>query len=158
MFPTLKLSDFILKWRDALVNSGEIDSFCQSKYGKPVKIFTGYDANQPPTTLDCPYILIYPGKKVEGANKKIYRYTIPIEWSICNNTKTESNRVVELQGIYEADELGQLILMVLNEVSVDLPISKVDYNKEAIESFPQFIRRMEVKFHFTPALGGNLAY
>lgn len=158
MFPTLNLSDFIVKWRDALVYSEEIDDFCRSKYGKPLKLFIGYDTNQPPTNLDCPYILIRPGRKMEGANKKIYRYTIPLEWSIYNNTKTERNGLVELPGVYEADEFGQLILTVLNKVSVYLPISKVDYNKELIESFPQFIRRMEVKFQFTPALGGSLIY
>ena len=158
MFPSLNLSNFIIKWRDALVNSQEIDDFCQSKYGKSLKLFIGLDVNQPPTKQDCPYILIYPGKKVEGASKKINRYTIPIEWSINNNTKTESNNLIELPGGYEVEELGQLVLMVLNGASVDHPISKVDYNAEITESFPQFIRRMEVKFHFIPALGGSLVY
>lgn len=158
MFPSLKLSDIIVKWRDVLVKSQEIDDFCQNRYAKPIKIFIGLDAEHPPADQDCPYILIRLGKKMEGADKKVYRYVIPVEWGIRNNTKIEDSNLVELPGLYDSDELGQLILTVLSNAGGNCPISKVDYCKETVESFPQFVGRMEVKFYFNPALGGTLVY
>ncbi len=164
MIPGLLLSDIIATWRDRLRQSQRIADFCQAKYGKAPAIFVGSDPAQPPADADCPYILIRPGWKAEGIERKQYRYTVPLEWAIVNSAKTAVDGGTELDGVYECDQLGQLILDEIAQASPANPISYVRYFANAAwfgkpeSTFPRFTGAMEVKLYIVPALGGSLSY
>ncbi len=164
MFSGIHLSDILTQWRDCLVSSQVLESFCQTKYGKSLKLFIGLDPNVQLTETDCPYIIIYPGWKTEGGERKQFCYMVPVHWAIINSSKTISGNQVELDGIYDCDMLGQLILAELAEASPGNPISYVKYEMQTKESlkelayFPKFEGKMEVKFYITPVLGGNITY
>jgi hypothetical protein len=156
--PSLLINDILTQWRDQLDNSQAIIGFCQTKYGKSPKIFIGFDPAAPPSESDCPYITIHSGSKTEGLHRKEYRYTVPVEWSVSNSTKTVAGQVTELDGLYECDELGQLVLAELEAASPSHPISYLKYSTLKEETFPQFTGSMEVKISLYPALGNDLTY
>ena len=158
MFSSLAIHEIITKWRDELLNNPAINDFCQTKYGTHPKIFIGVDPNALPAQSDCPYILIHSGSKTEGMNRKEYRYLIPVEWSISNTAKTVSGQVTELDGLYDMDAFGQLILTALMTASPSSPISYLNYSTLREETFPQFTGRMEVKVSIFPAMGESISY
>ena len=74
MIPTLKLSDIISKWRDALQASQSIQNFCTTHYNKAPNIFVGINGKIPLTADNCPLIILYPGAKSEGLELQEYTY------------------------------------------------------------------------------------
>ncbi|TCL76820.1 hypothetical protein EDC14_1001102 [Hydrogenispora ethanolica] len=164
MVPGLLLTGIIAGWRDRLRQSQTIHDFCQAKYGKAPAIFVGSDPARPPADADCPYILIQPGWKTEGTDRKQYRYAVPVQWAIVNPDRTAADGVTELAGIYDCDQLGQLILDEIAQASPANPISYVKYfplTEEALASggySPRFTGAMEVKLYIVPAMGGGLNY
>lgn len=144
MIPTLKLSDIISKWRDALQASQPIQNFCLAQYGKVPTIFVGSNGKNLPTEADCPMIIIFPGTKAEGLELQEYKYKLTVGWTIAQNAVSVTNNVTEFQGVAECDALGQLIYLELAQLSPDNPISAVKYNIEPVAYFPRFPGRMDI--------------
>lgn len=154
---TLALYKVFSAWRDALANSEAIAVWCDSKYGKPHTLFAGLDLRNPPRPTDCPYIILRAGAKSEDDGEP-YRYSMGIGWAIFNDQKTVTENVTELNGTQELDELGQLIIACLDAVSLDYPITRIDYDIDSIEYFPQHCGEMLLEVTIEPAIGGSLDY
>lgn len=164
MIPGLALTAIMARWRDRLRDSAALADFCQSRYGKPPAIFVGIDPAAPPAESDCPYIAIQTGYKIEGTDWKHYRYAVSVRWAVVNPAKTTIGGVTELDGIYDADQLGQIILSELAQASPSQTIGYVKYyplTAEALQSAaygPKFEGGMEIKVYVTPAMGGVINY
>lgn len=168
MIPTLALTAFIEKWRDALVADAAIYAFCAENYGRPHKVYVGVPRKNPPTKADCPYIIIRPGSKVEGIAQEENNYLASVGWAILAEVDSETTTetlpvpgnedpaetydvsVIETPGIYEADELGQLILTAIDSVSGNNPISTANYELEVIEFLPQVVGDVQIEIAIDP--------
>ena len=157
MIPTLNMSDIIGKWRDALKVSQPIQNFCNSTYGKAPSIFVGVNG-QPPSSSNCPMIIIYPGAKWEGLEQEEFRYKLPVGWSIVQTAVTVGSNVTEYNGVAECNALGQLIYAELAQISTDNPISVVNYNAEPVAYFPEFFGRMDVTVRIKAVNGYSITY
>jgi len=158
MIPTLKLSDIISRWRDALQASQPIQNYCLSKYNKVPNIFVGINGKAPPTADNCPMIVIFPGAKSEGLELQEFTYKLPVGWTILQNAVTVTNNVTEYSGVAECDALGQLIYLELAQLSTDNPISVVNYNIEPVAYYPRFPGRMDITLKITSVNGYNINY
>lgn len=158
MIQTIKLTDIVAKWRDALAASQEIKVFCLTKYGKEPKIYVGLNRKKLPGEKDCPLIIIRPGSKVEGEDEREFTYLISVGWGIVNEAETVSGNVAQMEGVNECDQLGQLIYEALVDANPSYPISSVNYEIDPIEFFPQFVGEMQLELSITPAIGGVLSY
>jgi len=155
---TIRISDIVSKWKDALAGSEAINEFCTTKYGKKPEIRVGLNQKQPPTAASCPIIVIRPGSKLEGEDQEEFIYSISIGWGIVNELETVNDNVRELNGIAECDELGQLIMTELYCVNPSHPVTTVYYDLEVVEFFPQFVGEMVLEIAVMPAIGGTLKY
>ena len=158
MFPTIPITDFTRKWRDAIANSAAISAFCTQNYGKPLSLYVGIDGKKPPNDKNCPLIIVFPGGKTEGAGEAEYQYTSSIGWSIVQSTVTVNNGIAENAGIYEADALGQLILTTIAEINPSYPVTHVAYSFESNDFFPQFPGRMDITIKIPVVMGAQITY
>lgn len=158
MIPTLKLSDIISKWRDALQASQPIQNFCTTHYNKVPNIFVGTNGKILPTEDNYPLIILYPGAKSEGLELQEYTYKLTIGWTILQTAVTVTNNVTELRGIAECDALGQLIYLELAQLSPDNPISVLNYTIEPVAYFPRFPGRMEITVKIAPVNGYSINF
>lgn len=158
MFPTIPITVFVRKWRDAIANSAAISAFCIQNYGKPLSLYIGIDGKKPPTDKNCPLVIVFPGGKVEGSGEPEYRYTGSIGWSIIQSNVNNHDGIAENTGLYEADELGQLILATIAEINPSYPVTRVEYSFESNEFFPQFPGRMDITIHVPVVMGTQISY
>lgn len=158
MIPTLKLSDILHKWRDAIQASQPIQNHCAAKYGKAPKLYVGMNGKQPPADSDCPFIVLYPGAKSEGLELQEYAYTLTVGWTILQSATTTDNGTTEYLGAAECDDLGQLIYLELAQLGTDHPISAVDYRIEPAAYYPRFPGRMDITLKITSVNGYDIIY
>jgi hypothetical protein len=123
--PTMTLQSIVKKWRDAIKNSSAISAFCKEKYGKDLTIFVGYNGKKPPHDEDCPFVVIFPGTKTEGLGEPEYQYMVSVGWAIIQSSIEVIDGVHEVQGVYETDQLGQLIYETIAVASNNYPITHV---------------------------------
>lgn len=104
-------------------------------------------------------IILFPGNKDEGLEQDTFTYRASVGWSIVNETvDTSAPGIVKYPGVFESDHLGQLIWGVLAEASSDNPVSRVFYDLEAVEFFPQIPGRMDLEIDITPPIGATIEY
>ncbi|MCM0759455.1 hypothetical protein M7775_12880 [Sporomusa sphaeroides DSM 2875] len=158
MIPTLKLSDIITVWRDALQASQPIRDFCTAHYNKQPNIFVGINGKTPPAATDGPVIILYPGTKSEGLELQEYTYKLTISWMISQPAVVVTGNLTEYSGVAECDSLGQLIYLELAQLKPDNPISVLHYNIEPVAYFPQFCGRMDITVTITPVNGYSINF
>ncbi|WP_312516271.1 hypothetical protein [Anaerospora sp.] len=157
MVSTLKLSDVINKWRDALKASTSIRDFCMMRYNKSPKIFIGTDPKQSADT-EYPLIILYPGAKEEGLELQEYTYKLTVKWAVLQSQTVKTGDVTEYAGVAECDELGQLIYMELAGLNTDNPVSHVRYNLDPVACYPCFPGWMDITLKITPVNGYSIQY
>lgn len=106
---TAAIMELVELFLGGLSTSTVIEKWCLDKYQKTPWFISGMDYNKPPREEECPYIVIMPNEKLEGHVAEL-RYGIIIAWCICNKETENKNNVTKFKGLYESDELGQLIL------------------------------------------------
>lgn len=169
---TLNIYDIIDAWKTALKQSELIQSFCNERYGKVPAFLTGLNPRGLPGDEYCPYIVLMPGVKVEGVSEPVFSYSIGVVWAVYNNNividgvetpfdEYPESRDMEVIGIRECNELGQLMYEVLQEcaTSKGWPISHITFDVSPVEAtFPQHEGRMIATTEITPAMGEILTY
>lgn len=158
MIATLKLSDIVSKWRDALQASTSIQTFCTAKYNKLPKIYVGINGMAMPAKADCPQIILYPGAKMEGLELQEYAYKLTVGWNIFQDEAAMAGNITEYAGVTECDELGQLIYLELAGLRTDNPVSLVNYSIEPVAYYPRFPGRMDITIKIKPVNGYSIDY
>lgn len=159
-YQTITLTSVLQAWRDVLKGSAEVKAWCQEKYGKDPKIFVGVNEKRPPKDTDCPFIVLMALPKTEGLENSPYTYSFLVGWSVLNKEITDIDGVIEYPGLYETDELGQMIWGLIQAASSEHPCSQMEYdiNADSMDLLPQFPGAMLIDIEVTPAIGGTLAY
>lgn len=155
---TIDMYDILTVWRDAIKNSQPIIDFCLEKYNKLPTIFVGINFDAPPTDDDCPVIILMPGTKIEGQAITPFLYALSIGWSIYNEQTVVIDNVVEYVGIQQCSQLGQLIYETIAQVRPDYPITKMTFEINALEMFPQIVGEMTLETEIEPCIGAELIY
>ena len=158
MIPTITLQSIVEKWRDAIKYSSAISSFCQTKYGKPLTLYVGFNGKNPPKAENCPFAVIFSGTKTEGLGEPEYQYMVSIGWAILQDDVTITNGVHEVIGAKESDQLGQLLYEAIAEASTNYPVTHVEYDVETQTFFPQFPGRIDAVISVPVTMGANLVY
>lgn len=157
--PTVRLTAIADKWCQAIKNSTAINEYCQLKYGKLPKIYKSINGKKPPEDKDCPYIIVFIGKKTEGLGEPEYQYHAGVAWAIFNNgVPVEVDGIFAMPGNGECEDLGQLIWQEIAEVNPSYPVSTVDFDLDNSKFFPQFPGWMHVTLTITPTYGQDLEY
>lgn len=154
---TLALSDIGSKVATALATSVEIDDWCQTKYDKSLTVYHGWNVRKPPTIEACPSAMVLPGSKIEGDEQSENHYSIRLHWAVMNEEMTtdDTTGVNTYTGAVEVDELGQLFLAELAELSQGWPISRADYNIDTQDRFPQFTGTLDIDWLIPVIIGGG---
>jgi uncharacterized Fe-S cluster-containing radical SAM superfamily enzyme len=116
--------------RDVLLNSDEINSYCQNKYLKNIKVFLGADERDLPEYGNAPYVLIDRGKALFESRNSARNTSCDFYMFICvyqENITDDGNGVI-YDGALEADELTQIIRQVVTE-NTNYPI---DFKEEKL--------------------------
>jgi len=148
--PKMLFKKILYKWKDAILNSTEINDFCMNKYNKKPLLFVGFNAKDPIIEDDCPAIIIYPASKTEGLLDD-YTYNMVCTWSILNKNITKDTNTIEYDGLFETDELGNLIYEVLSNCS-DISIKKIEYEIQS-EWFPLYPAFMQIAIDIPVPMG-----
>ena len=156
---TLSFKTLLQRWRDTLAASGELKTFCQSRFGKDPTIIVHSSYAALPEENSCPCIILSPGYKIEGPNEDEFIYYVMVRWSIVNSTiETSIPGVTEYAGMYDSDDFGQLIYSLLDQVSQSYPVGRVKYEIEKEATFPQFPGYQWCKIRFNPSISGAIEY
>ena len=158
LVPTLALESIVKKWKDALVASTALNGYCQTNFGKLPKIYVGLDPRVSRTQTDCPYIAISPISKQEGLDHSEYKYTCIVGWVILNNDTTTTGNVTELDGVYQLDQLGQLIWQAIADINPNYPLSDLDYNVDMLDYVPQFAGHANITLTVPITMGAGINY
>lgn len=168
--PTLQLTKIAKRWKDILHNSQRLREYCVEKYKKPPTIFVGVNGKKFPDSRHCPAIFILPGIKTEGLMPAEYPYALTISWSVLQQdvvvdgvrqkwSECVNGELIEFLGVYESDDFGQLVMSILQEELMDdWPISKIDYNIDTQEYYPQWPGFAVLTTEIEPAIGEELHY
>jgi len=156
--PTIKITDISEKWRSAIRANQAIADFCLLKYNKPLKIYNGYDEKTPPVATDCPYVVLLPGSKLEGAGKPENTYMATIAWCIYNKTPVTIGDDISFPGLVETDTLGQLIIEAVAELNPSYPVNDIDYDIDPSSNFPQYPGRMNLTLNIPVLMGTKIEY
>lgn len=169
---TIDLQTIVNVWLEALQASEVILNYCKEKYGKAPAYLAGASPRQGPGESYCPYILLLPGDKQEGAGIDVNTYSIGVAWVISNADVIVDGvqkpyddypdaALIRSAGMEEANRLGQLIYETLQECAIGrgYPITKIDYNVSGVPgAFPQFAGTMVATTEIMPCMGEELSY
>ena len=156
--PTIKITDISERWRVAIRANVKIEEFCQEKYGKTFKLYDAYDEKNPPIAADCPYVVLLPGAKLEGAGKPENTYMATIAWCVLNKTPIIVGNDILYPGLVETDTLGQLILETVAELNPSCPVNDIDYDIDPSSNFPQYPGRMNLTINIPVVMGVKIEY
>ena len=92
---------------------------------------------------------------MEGDGVDDFAHQTSIAWSIVNEAIITTGNVREYLGVYESDELGQLIVSEVAAASNKAFIASVDYSLESYSHYPQFPGRAEITIEIPHTLGGS---
>jgi hypothetical protein len=163
MIPSIAVFQIVTVFADALAADTTLNDYCQAQFGKDVTIYIGYNGQSLPGKTNCPYVVLNPDQKVEGADETVYQYTLTVDWAIANETQTTGGKIVKLNGVEQCDRLGQLILACLNQISGDHPIASVVYRiaatkAEATALCPQNVGQMRLTINIARPIGMAISY
>jgi len=156
--PTIKITDISERWRLAIRANQAIADFCLLRYNKTLKIYNGYDEKNPPVAADCPYVVLLPGAKLEGAGRTENAYMATIAWCIYNKTPITRGNDIDFPGLIETDYLGQLIIEAIAELNPSCPINDIDYDIDPSSNFPQYPGRMNLTLNIPVLMGTKIDY
>ena len=175
MIPTLALDTIVQKLLTVISTDAAILTYCVETWDTPLKVYVGVPRKHPPTQTDCPYVVIRPGAKTEGAGQSENTYAVAVGWSILSDVDptvtvlldddgtpevpaTIIGTTIEAPGFADCDALGQLLLAAIDGASSDNPIWLVDYEVECVEFLPQVVGDMQIEFVLSSSHAGALAF
>ena len=151
-----EITEFIA---NELISSSEIDSYCQTTYGKSLLVFIGVDINNPPKEDDMPCIIIEPTVKNIGNKESQFDYEIVLHLAIAGSEKPiiNGNKIL-YSGVYDVEELGDLIVEHLKKqigIKSNMDAYSVDFYQDEIATFPIYSGVIVVGMSVPNTIGEN---
>jgi len=148
--------DILQRMRDVLANDTALADWCQTNYGQAPKIFVGIDNRNQPGKKDCPLIILRPGTAEVGREVKNHEYKIMVDWAVLDESVSTNGSVVEYQGVFQIDDMGQLVWQALQGFSSNVSLSRNDYILEPIDYFPMIVGGMDLSISVPNLIGGGI--
>ncbi|QTX33212.1 hypothetical protein KAR29_04775 [Aminithiophilus ramosus] len=149
------MNDILDRWRDRLMESETIRSFCRSRCGREPEIFIGPAAKDPPGERNCPYILVFPVGKSVGEAAELHSFSLCVGWGVMDGTAGDPvGTVRDSRGTRNLEGLGNLIRNELAYASATYPSSVNEVEYECWFFWPQLVGRMEITVEVPRTCGG----
>ena len=154
------LSEFTALYRNRLIASDALVTFCQDNYGKDPTFQVGFSEKNPPGLAISPFVLIIPLENNPGLIEAEFRWDVDIVWGIDDNRFDDFNNigVQEMRGVYKLDEMGQIILEVINGIAGNFNIIP-DFNQYTLENsefFPLHVGTMKITSSISNVMGATI--
>ena len=113
------MSDLLRKFRDDIKNSTEISDWCTATYGSSFMLGIGADERREWGISDAPFGVIIPSSISSGVSQSQLAFTFDIDLGIHQTDVSDYNTVgvEEMKGVYELDELSNLVINVLRNAA-----------------------------------------
>ena len=151
-------TDILEKMKIVLVDDITLWEWCEINFNSSPKIFIGIDDRNPPGKKDCPLIILRPssaGAEI-GQEQSPHIYKVLVDWAILDETVNANDNLVEYQGVYEADNMGQLIWQALKSFSDNVSLSRSNYILEPISYFPMIVGGMDLEIIVPNVIGAEI--
>lgn len=123
-----------------------------SRYGRAPTFYLGINVKDPPNEDNCPIVALYPLPESGGQEIHPWTHAVGVEWCVCNEGTRVISGVTECLGLVDADELGQMILDIIN-ADAEYVSNQVDYNISPVEKWPLFQGEMSIVARPAPSGG-----
>jgi hypothetical protein len=140
--------------RDAVKDNAALLAWCASEYESDLTVFVGLDEGNPPGESDCPFVAFFPDRFGIGQERAEHEHGFGMLFGILNETKSETENVVEYRGVYDLSDFWELLWNALvAEFSEEVALSAADAELEPIDLFPLFLGAVDVTLEVTQTLG-----
>jgi len=144
------------KMRDVLKNNAALEAYCQATYNTEISVYVGADMSNPPGDSDCPFVMLIGGGKSEGQEVGTDSFRVNVFGALMNEDQETTGKVTEYTGVRQIDELMNLILSALEQTSVNVCMSVVDYEILDIEFFPMWLAAYDIRINVPNLIGGSV--
>lgn len=124
---------------EAVASDAGVSAFCTENFGKPVKVFRGFDPADPWKEEDCPLVGVAPGSRSrnDGAFYLGEREVL-IRCVVVERGVETSDGVTAYKGIDLADELADLVEAAVSSAlaGAGVPFSQVPDDPDGAGPFP----------------------
>ena len=154
----ITFTQVIEKYRNLILNTSSINTWCNANYSKNLSVFVGYNMEDSPKVSDAPFCVIVPITYERGNSNDEYRFTLEFNIGVYNRTYSNfnGNGALEWKGLYHADALTELIIGALESDISNASVDIVGYNLEDLSIYPTAIATLDVDISITNVLGGTI--
>lgn len=140
MTEPITITAVLVAAKTALRASSTIASWTQANYSRPLTIFVGEDAVNPPTEDQAPFVVLSPGVKAYdlGTGAVTREPVIDVDFAVLDSSisKTDSDTTITHTGLIKADVFGSLIRACLQSAFGDDAFRECNYALDAQLAFP----------------------
>jgi len=130
----VKLMEVVAVFRDLVKNDTDIETFCQTNFGKSITIFTGLQ-RQFPSDEDSPFVAFLPDMKSGGCEAESFSWSFSCVIGLLNDNYSDlGNGAIEWEGLYLIDNLSELISESFKNLPSDYNISADIVNFDMIDN------------------------
>jgi len=139
----MNINTLIVNFSEALAQSATIKAWTQTNYTKDHWVFVGLDTRDPPGEDDCPYFVIYPGRKYGGQHRRERHQEVELIACLHDTTIRSHGAITNIteytgiQNIETFRKLGETVIAGVDIGNAALAVVDIDY--ELTESFPFFM-------------------
>lgn len=149
-----QITEFIVK---SINEDKKVKDYVQTMYNKEIHIFVGANVEDPPKKDKMPLVLVEPIMKNIGNAEIKFNYEIVLKIAIAgfNKPKIEENIVI-YDGIYEVEELGNLVVEALRvafNTKSNLDAYDIDFYHDEINAFPIYTGTIAIGFNVPNVIG-----
>jgi hypothetical protein len=139
----MNINTLLNDFAEAVAQSSTIKTWTQANYSADHKVYAGMDTRDPPDENDCPYMALYPIRKLLGQHQREKHHEIEVVCCIHDTTTRAHDGItnlIEYKGVQNIESFRKLVETCIASVDIgnaNLSLVTVDY--EMIETFPFFM-------------------
>ena len=142
----------------ALATDDALQSWAQTTYQAPVKIFISEDDRDPPGEGDMPYVTLFPLSRRAGRGQSRKQYRVVAACRLLDESRVThaSELIIEWQGTARLERMRRLVLAVIAGMDTDdalLDAEECEY--DTISFFPIFECAQVLSFVEDVEIGGD---
>lgn len=135
----------------------DIETYCVDNFSKSILILVGVDVENAPEEESMPILLVEPVIKSIGESNSNFEYEMFLRLLIVGNDKPSTNgNIVTYDGIYQIEELGNMIVELLKESFAqksNMDVFEVEFYHDEINTFPIYTGSIMINFSVPNTIG-----
>ncbi|MCE5306361.1 MAG: hypothetical protein LLG20_01845 [Acidobacteriales bacterium] len=155
----ITLEQILDKMAEVLLANVALRTWIEENCQRELTIQIGEDGANPAGAEDCPIVILTPWPRGTELGEDISerQYRVEIDWLLHDDRiDTRTHNLKVYQGVYAADQLGQLVYAALLEFSNSVTISKADYGIDAVLTWPLIAGGMTVFVNVPNLIGAEV--